>query len=93
MVTLATLMDIGARAEFACQIELSKRNERAIVEVAEANAALVAAARHGATISDRAHAARQVEEGAAALNATLPILLAGMGPDRTAGGAPRGGDT
>lgn len=78
MHEIYTLLLKDARTErFADQIELARRTITAIGETADAEKALVMATLPGATRADRATAAREVEEGIAALSATLPLLNEG----------------
>jgi hypothetical protein len=63
-----TLVDLAGRASFAGGIALGRLAAEAIRECGEANAALVTAAQPGATEAQMIAAAREAEEGIAALS-------------------------
>lgn len=89
--TYSLLLETGHAEQFGCQRELAKKLHVAIKEGAEAHSAILSVTLPGADAADRANAKREVEEGIAALKATLPLLNDGAGPDASGEGQPRGG--
>lgn len=73
--TYSLQLETALAERFSCAIALARKTMTAIREGGEAHEALVAATLPGASDRDRAEAAREVEEGIAALKECLPFLV------------------
>lgn len=90
MLETFTLRFDAARAErFADPAQLSFFSQTVAKEAGEAVAALIAAARPGATARDRADALREAEELVTAVTVTLPLLAGSGAAGTSAPGADR----